>query len=273
MPFGGIKLRLLEDSLPDDAFQPIPAGESVSVTFDLAELYDLSTGGPFNVTTDGALSYAEVDSNELTGSAPYLSNILQATIDGHLAASVRIGFLGKRVHNQDCTGDRLKITKEALSNCESMARAAASVASTGSASKMQEYFKSSSIVTRHTVASTLRKVADECSSLDGGYSDYYCSDPWGFCSRGNVLAYTLASESYTAYCDLYFERLPAVASRCHGQDKGSTNIHEMTHLREIKGTSDYGGYGYSHVQSLSRSQNVNHADTYALFAQAIAFGC
>ena len=109
MPFGGIKLRLLEDSLLDNAFQPIPAGESVSVNFDLAELYDLSTVGRFNITTDGALSYAEAGSNEITGSAPYLSNTLQANIDNHLAASVRVGFLARRVHHCSRSGRVLQV--------------------------------------------------------------------------------------------------------------------------------------------------------------------
>lgn len=47
----------------------------------------------------------------------------------------------------------------------------------------------------------------------------------------------------------------------------------MTHLSEIAGTSDYGGYGYDFVQSLSPAQNLNHADTYTLFAQSIYAGC
>lgn len=273
MPFRGIKLRMLEDDLPDDAFQPISAGESLAVLFDIAELYDLSSGGLFKISTSGALSYAEAGSNILTGAAPYTSNTISATIDGLLAASAHISFLSKRVRVQDCKGDRLEVTKEALSNCASMANAAAKVASSGSSAKMQEYFKASDLFTRIKVSNTLRSVADECSTLNGGVSDYYCSDPYGFCKSGNVIAYTLASENYTAYCDLYFDRLPALASRCHGQDQGTTNIHEMTHLKQIKGTSDYGGYGYAHVQSLSRSQNLNHADTYSLFAQSIHFGC
>ncbi|KAF4948064.1 hypothetical protein FSARC_13836, partial [Fusarium sarcochroum] len=65
----------------------------------------------------------------------------------------------------------------------------------------------------------------------------------------------------------------ATTSSCHGQDQGNTNLHEMTHLNQIKGTSDYGGYGYDFIQSLSADQNINHADTYALFANAISLGC
>ncbi|PTB77587.1 hypothetical protein M440DRAFT_1330302, partial [Trichoderma longibrachiatum ATCC 18648] len=51
------------------------------------------------------------------------------------------------------------------------------------------------------------------------------------------------------------------------------NIHEITHLTQVKGTQDYGGYGYNFVQSLSAAQNLNHADTYALYANAIYAGC
>ncbi|CRK18718.1 hypothetical protein BN1723_017704, partial [Verticillium longisporum] len=36
---------------------------------------------------------------------------------------------------------------------------------------------------------------------------------------------------------------------------------------------DYNCYGYSCVRSLSASQNINHADTYTLFAQSIYAGC
>jgi deuterolysin len=47
----------------------------------------------------------------------------------------------------------------------------------------------------------------------------------------------------------------------------------MTHLRQVKGTSDYGGYGYQFVRSLSAAQNLNHADTYTLFAQGMLPRC
>lgn len=37
----------------------------------------------------------------------------------------------------------------------------------------------------------------------------------------------------------------------------------MTHLTQIRGTSDYNGYGYNFVRSLTAAQNLNHADTYS----------
>ncbi|EGY21449.1 uncharacterized protein VDAG_02973 [Verticillium dahliae VdLs.17] len=51
------------------------------------------------------------------------------------------------------------------------------------------------------------------------------------------------------------------------------HLHEMTHMSQIAGTSDCGGYGYNFVQSLTAAQNLNHADTYTLFAQSIFARC
>lgn len=44
-------------------------------------------------------------------------------------------------------------------------------------------------------------------------------------------------------------------------------VHEATHLLQIKGTTDQSGcYGYACIRSLTADQNLNHADTYAEFA-------
>jgi deuterolysin len=60
--------------------------------------------------------------------------------------------------------------------------------------------------------------------------------------------------------------MPEKDSRCHADDQPFVTLHEITHLRQIKGTDDYGVYGYQAVRRLSAAQNLNHADTYALFA-------
>ncbi|KAF4776615.1 deuterolysin metalloprotease [Colletotrichum scovillei] len=86
------------------------------------------------------------------------------------------------------------------------------------------------------------KIVSECGSTTSGVSRQYCSDVYGACSS-NVIAYTLPI------------------------------VHEMTHLTQIRGTSDYNGYGYNFVRSLTAAQNLNHADTYTLFAQSIYAGC
>lgn len=236
-------------------------------------MYDLSPGGAFDISTDGVLSFAEPDSNQLVGSVSYSSNSIQAAVDGAEASHARLAFHHKRTRVQsDCTGRKLQITQQALRNCASLASAAQRAAASGPASKVTEYFKNAASSTRNTVANVFSRVASECGSTNSGVSRYYCSDVYGACN-GQVLAYTLPSASYMAYCDLYFDRLPALTRSCHAQDQATTNIHECTHLRQIKGTDDYGGYGYNFVRSLSAAQNLNHADTYSLFANAIYVGC
>lgn len=256
----------------DSDFQSIPAGESITVTFDVAELHDLALGGKYTVQSSGSLAIAD-ESNELTGAIGFESNALELDVDGEQASATRIDFHAKRaIVTNTCTGTQLSITRTALSNCASLARTGQQAATSGSAAKMEEFFKSSSSSTRSTVSTVFSRVASECGSTTSGIAQYYCSDPYSGCS-GGVLAYTVPSANIMAYCPSYFNQLPAKATSCYGQDQGNTNLHEVTHLRQVKGTDDYGGYGYNFVRSLSAAQNLNHADTYTLFAQAASRGC
>ena len=273
VPFEGMRIRIATDSLEEADFQRIPSGQSVEVTFDAAEAHDLSAGGKFGFLADGAFSFAEEHGTKLVGSVPYVSETLESDVDGVQAAAVKVAYKDRRTYVQsDCSGQKLTVTRNALSSCASIAKKSQQAAQSGAAAKMQEYFKSSSQSTRNTVAGVFSRVANECGSTNGGYADYYCSDVYGGCSD-RVLAYTIPSYSVMVYCSLYFNQLPALTRTCHAQDQANTNIHESTHLTQVKGTEDYGGYGYDFVRSLSAAQNLNHADTYAQFANAIYLGC
>lgn len=234
-------------------------------------MHDLSSGGDFHVRVRGSFQTAPLNSTEITGVVPYDSNLMYTHVDGQAASKVRRDFHErlrakmKRTELQsDCTGSTGQAQRAALTNCRSLATAAATAASNGSAQKLTEYFKSSSSSTRTTVAGVFNKIATECGTTNGGVSTQYCTDVLDSCESG-VLAYTLPSQSLMVSCPLYFNQLSAVTTRCHGQDQASTTLHEVTHLRQIKGTQDY-GYGYNAVQSLSSAQNLNNADTYTLFA-------
>lgn len=272
--FDGLRLRVATSALTDDAFQLIAPGETVSTAWDAAEVHDLSAGGTFDLKVSGALQYTDADSVDLKGFIPFSSNIVTASVDGAAASASRRSFHEKRsVVQSDCTSTKGTATRTAMTNCRALALAASQAASSGSASKMTEYFKSSTSSTRSTVANVFSKIASECGSTTSGVAKYYCSDVYGACSSG-VLAYTLPSASYMVNCPLYFSGLSALSKTCHAQDQATTTLHEVTHLSQIKGTTDQNGcYGYSCVQSLSASQNLNHADTYALFANAIYVGC
>lgn len=273
--FQGIRMRISTASLDDAAFQLIQAGETISIEFDIAEMHDLSSGGSFDIVASGALNYAELDSNAVTGAVPYTSNTLTAEVDGQAAAAVQSAFherARRSVIDSSCTGSKLTATRNAMSSCRSLANAAATAASSGSASKMVEYFKSSSSSVRSTVAGVFQRVASECGSTTSGNARYYCSDVYSAC-RSGVLAYTVPSEDVMVNCNLYFTALTPLSRTCHAQDQATTTLHEMTHLSQVKGTDDYGVYGYAAVQRLTAAQNLNHADTYTLFANAIYVGC
>ncbi|OAL43641.1 neutral protease 2-like protein [Pyrenochaeta sp. DS3sAY3a] len=272
--FDGIRLRVSTSNLDESAFQILAAGESIEASFDIAVAHDLGAGGDFDVLTEGAFAYAELDSTEIAGAVTFTSNTVSAAVNGEQAAKVRRDYqdLAKRtVVQSDCTGTRLTATRNALTNCANLARTAASAAVSNSA-KLNEYFKSTTSATATTVQTVFNRVATQCGSSTSGNSRYYCTDILGACSSG-VLAYTYPSTSQMVNCPLFFTGLTALSRTCHAQDQATTVLHEMTHLTQVKGTSDYGGYGYNFVRSLSSAQNLNHADTYTLFAQALYAGC
>ncbi|KAM0664593.1 hypothetical protein MY8738_007657 [Beauveria namnaoensis] len=208
-------------------------------------------------------------------SESYASNAIEAEVDGAVAQVIHSAIQAcreKRTHVQsDCTGSRQTGTINALRNCASLSNKAAQAAKSGSAARVEEYFKSSSASTRSTIVNVLNKVAQECGSTSGGASRYYSTDQFDGCGS-RVLAYTQPSRSLQVYCDLYWDDLPAITSGCHRQDQATTTLHETTHLREAAGTAD-NGYGYDNVRKLTTAQSLNNADSYAMFANAIYAGC
>lgn len=274
VPFDGIRLRISTVGLDDTAFEALPAGQTMETTFDVGEAHNLAAGGDFSLTSSGTFSYALPESNEIAGVIPFTSNTVNAQVDGAAASAIHQASIlrARQIIQSDCTGSRRTATVTAISSCESLARRAATAARSGSAAKMEEYFKSSSTTTRNTVAGVFDRVAGECDSTTSGVSRQYCTDVLSNCGS-SVLAYTQPSTGIMVNCNLYYTALTPLTSTCHAQDQATTTLHETTHLTQVKGTQDYNTYGYAGVRGLSASQNLNHADTYTLFANAIALNC
>ncbi|KAI1736390.1 neutral protease [Xylaria scruposa] len=273
VPFTGVRLRVKQTGLKESAFQVIPAGETVETEFDVAQLHDLSAGGAFDFVSEGALQYAKAGSNIISGFVPYSSNLVSASIDGLAASKVFKSFHAKMKRQDiqsDCTGSQQSATADGINACADLAKQAASVADSND-DKLIEYFKNADSETRSYVVDVFNNVAAECGSTSSG-APYYCSDVYGACEDG-VIAYTLPSEGYMVNCPIFFDELPPASSQCHAQDQQTTVLHETTHLTSVAGTDDYGGYGYDFIQSLTAAQNLNHADTYTLFAQSIYADC
>jgi deuterolysin len=278
VPFEGIRVIMNHENLPRTAFVHIPAGGVASSEFDVAVLHNLGKGGDYNIETTGSFHYARDESTAIEGSIAYKSNTIDAHIDGRQATSAYNVYHAKRAEKRSkigsgCTGDKLATAQNALAGCAKRAQGAYEAAVNGSSAKMEEYFKSSTQATRNTVAQAFKKMAAECGTTNSGSTGYSCTDIDNYCEQSGAVAYAEVNVGSTVYCEKYYTDIQPFSTQCHYGDQAGVTIHEMSHLPQIKGTSDYAGYGYDFVRSLSAEQNLNHADTYMLFANAIQVGC
>lgn len=278
VPFNGVLRRVQYSGITADNFKLLLIGATFTTTINTAAVHDLTTG-TYKVSAEGAVPYAVGESTELSGSAVvFKSNTLPILVDGAAAAVVgkavpEMTVTERTVLQSGCSTSQKSATTLALSRCVTLARAASTAASSGSSTKFNEYFKSTSSSVRSTVAARLSAVASQCSSITSGATKYYCTDVYGYC-ESNVLAYTLPSTNVVVNCPLYYSALPSLTSTCHAQDQTTTTIHEMTHAPGTysPGTAD-NGYGYAAATALSSAKAVLNADSYALYANAIYVGC
>ncbi|EXF79751.1 metalloproteinase [Colletotrichum fioriniae PJ7] len=272
--FTGVRVYVHDADLPDSAFQTIEAGEVVKVQWDAAQVHDLSSGGDFNISSTGSLRYAEEGSNKIAGQVVFDSGVLQATVDGTQAASVHAAFHeslnAKRVTIQsDCTGTKKTAVTAALSKAKTYVTNAQTAANAGT--RLQQYFKSTSSSTKSTVAGVFGKAATLLGSTSSG-AGLYCTDVGNFCSDGVVAYAQPGSGGYIVVCD-YFFQFPASTTSCRATDQPYVLVHESTHLTEVAGTDDV-CYGYEGcVDSLSTSQALNNADSFAMYSQGIQTNC
>ncbi|KAJ5638255.1 hypothetical protein N7490_008134 [Penicillium lividum] len=269
--FEGIKRRMKLQGLTADALTTLGVGKTVEDEFDIAATTDMSRGGSVTICSSGFVPL--VLDGDVSGSVSYCSNRLEIEVDAVKSSQVTkaIQPLGRRTQ-LSCNNSTLsEELSEALRTTASLAAAAAIAARLGSASKFQEYFKTTDQSVREVVAARLDAVAKEASMTTSGATTYYCTDPYGYCET-NVLAYTIPSRNEIANCGIYYSYLPELSRNCHYQDRATTSLHEFTHAPGVysPGTEDL-GYGYSASTALQSREAVMNADTYALYSNAQQF--
>ncbi|KAK2001525.1 deuterolysin metalloprotease [Colletotrichum falcatum] len=268
LSFDGVRLRLAPQNLMTNAaFQTIKRGQTIEIKWDFGQMHDLGNGGVYELLVNSGIPYANENTTEIAGTISITSNKLKVKdVDAKVAALTRMAFhqsIKRTIVQSDCEGADLDTVNLALNNCVTLALQAANA--TSNDTRMDEYFKDTSDEAKYNVSEVFNKIAAECQSNIDGVSQQYCGDVYKSCSPG-VLAYTVPAYSYMVNCPLYFTALPSLTTSCHGQDQTTTTLHEMTHLLQMKGTLDFGVYGYDAIKTLESSQNLNHADTYCLFA-------
>lgn len=183
--FKGVLKRIQTADLSEDVFATLAPGATLENTFELAAVTDLSAGGAFEVVAEGAVPLASAGSTQLSGSeVTFRSNKLSIAVDGAAAARVApaVHLLDDRTIVTSCGGSQGAALNTALANAQRLSNAAATAAQSGSATKFQEYFKTTASSTRNTVAARFRGVAAQAGSTTNGGTRYYCGDPYGYCS-------------------------------------------------------------------------------------------
>jgi deuterolysin len=264
--FTGIDARYKMHDLSEDAFTTLAPGEAFTSVINIAALHDVS-GGDYTVSTIGAIPFATPKTTELAGSIAYESNVLDLTLSDDDVAIVprAVPIVSKRTVLRGCSGTEDTEHRQSLAQLVSVSQAAANAARSGSATKFQEFFKTTSASARQNVAARFDAITREASSTTSGATNYYCTDIYGYCDS-NTLAYTLPSQNLVANCPLYYT-LSLFSRTCRDQDQTTTALHEFCHAPGVfsPGAQDY-AYGYSASTQLSSSQALNNADTYALYA-------
>lgn len=282
LDFEGMYVTVLPSKLQESSFEDIDASSSIEAFFDIAELYDVSKGGQFSLQSEGVLSFGAPGGRSLIGSISYTSNLLNVNVNGTEATEARAlsplhqkrALVDKRIVVQsDCSGDRHQTILTGLFMCTIYADAAFNKTVAPDANdKMLEYFKRADADTKIHVANGFLKIRNVCGQYTSGDANLFCTDQFNGC-HGDTGAYTIPSSSNMVFCPGFFDWHADTPQGCHNPDLGTTVLHEVSHLRQTLATDDYGTYGYDGLRRLSADQNLNHADTYTYYAQALIAHC
>lgn len=245
IPFRGPRILFNNENLDDIEFETIAPGQSIDRTFDIAEWFDLSEGGNFDIRSVGNIQYIQEGSIE---SIPFISNTVQAAISGHEASQVHAAIMAKQdalvrraTIDKDCTGAKRTAVSKSIKNTVELATAGAKAARDGPASRLNKIFRRSDQQARKIVAEVFDKTIKFYNSETSGIPANHCSDVGGLCAQYGATAYCLPEKSIVGFCDPWF-RYPEVDKGCSKHDQGVIAMHEATHLNEVKGTIDNEGY-------------------------------
>lgn len=274
VPFNGIRLHLITTNIKEDAFRTIGANESIQAEWDPAEVHDLSAGGRFDYRVSGQFLVAAPNSTVITGSILF-NGTLSSEINGTTASGIHQGYqaqIKRTTMGEFCTPDQTRKLRAAEKACNEMALKAAKATelkTSGAKHYLTKYFKSADAATRTAVEEVFQKTAFECTreklNVKGPSALMHCDNTRKAC-KGHNYAYTIPKNHWIAYCPEYFDELRLQTTTCHQNDRALTTLHEVTHLTEVKGTKDH-VYNYPAVTKLNRTQALDNADSYALFAK------
>ncbi|KAL0581490.1 hypothetical protein V5O48_000533 [Marasmius crinis-equi] len=262
IPFVGAKVSVALNN--DNAYTTIESGKTVTVSHDVASLFDFATAGPGTFTFT-PISEFRVAGTEEKAAHPALLASLSSSAE---AIEVEIKDVGskqvKRAEPECSDSSKLSFIKSSYTESKELASITADyITSSGASDELYtSYFGSAST---SQVAGVFSGVAGE-----SGSRTLSCTDPANACD-GNVIAYTIISTTDIYFCDIFFDEVPQ-SQLCGGTTpaarniRGGTTLHELTHA--LSDTDDV-TYGCSADQALPQSQKTINADNYNCFASEV----
>ncbi|KAH7060707.1 Deuterolysin metalloprotease family-domain-containing protein [Macrophomina phaseolina] len=291
VPFRGVRFGLpTRGELAETSFTHVPVGHSTTVSFDAAELYDLTAGGIFTAKAIGSIPYAEGNSTTLDGKrVQYQSNVVEMDVNGPEANKVRTASTKLKVPitgldiKDSCEGDLLEKLKKAVTGtggCRRQALAGMEDAKVKDTTALfKKVFQKDDTIYKRAVVNRLGEIADECEKVEKGPIKFYCEDVWGFCYDLGVewsAAYTDDNYNQICLCDKAHD-LPAFTDTCHDVDLAGVIVHELSHLSDIDTPrcQDFavGWDAITDPDKIDAANTIINADSYRLYAQAAYLGC
>ncbi|KAA8650172.1 hypothetical protein EYZ11_002116 [Aspergillus tanneri] len=282
MNFIGVDVSYVTSHLTPISFLPLFADETIKTVFDVADLYDLSSGGQFTVVADSALEYTVSNTSKAYSWASFKSNVLDINIPKSLTKSLK-----KRAKLEQCQGDQTETMKAAMARAAKIARAGAD-----SAKKPSELFKTFFMTDDKAaldkVSSRLEAIAKEAEAGDSGTFTQYCTEAPSDgsnldCSGGlsAVTTYSFADSNETptnvqVYSCSGYWNTPKVSTTCWNLDQAGITVHEYAHgmgANPDRQAGETETYGYDAMTKLSTDQALRNADSYAYFAQGAFLKC
>ncbi|KAI5820846.1 hypothetical protein BZA77DRAFT_348863 [Pyronema omphalodes] len=171
-----------------------------------------------------------------------------------------------------CTPAHKSLLETALQTAAHRAHLVSVSSIHGNPEIFQRYFKTTLPDERVFVAGRFHELAVALGAGGAGAVTYFCggsveSEDFddGMCREGKYIDFDINRGMVVRSCDGFF-KLPLGNDVCHGMDRLSVILHELTHV--LFNTKDY-AKGYEDSVLLEEDKALDNADSYALYAQEL----
>jgi peptidyl-Lys metalloendopeptidase len=275
VPYTG---RLVKRAAPQARdYVRIPGGESVSVTFDLASVYDLRQPGNYTVRYEAAGIGVVREDFQRGQTVQVLVDALEsntesltltgADLRGPEVISAPMLFAGDKALTPsylNCTSSRISQIGSSLTNAQNYATSAYNflvnlpTASRSTDARYKTWFGA-------YTSSRYSTVQSHFNNLKNAFAGQTFQLDCDCASDNSLYAFVYANQPYHVHLCGAFFAAPATGT----DSKAGTLVHETSHFTVVAGTAD-NAYGQSACKSLAISnptKAVNNADSHEYFAE------